>query len=73
MSPDGLELLDREGSTAIVDDWLGELDALILFDEASKGKDHVEDGYFVVDVEEDIDILLDFEDDVPQQVLAEQD
>lgn len=39
------------------------LNHVVLFDERDKGKDHVNDGYFIVDIEQNIDILLNVLDD----------
>ena len=43
----------------IVDDMgPAKLNHVVLFDEGDEGKDHINDWYFIVDIEQDIDIFL---------------
>lgn len=69
IGPNGLEPFNNHRIFVVSENGLAELDHLELPDESHEGQDHVNDGNFIVDIEEDVDVLLDVLYDAFQQIL----
>lgn len=67
--PHSLQSFNHKLIRVVDDVWPAKLNHVVLFDEGDKWKDHIYNRYFIVDIEQDIDIFLNVLNDVVKQRL----